>query len=159
MHKKDLGSLGEIAVAKDLIRQGYPCFTELGDNSRIDLIAIVDNVPVKIQVKAKTAGDGAIKISTRKTGPNNYIYRYKETDVDVVAVYSHEYDAIGYISIREFLGNDTNVTFRIVPTKNNQENGVRYLADYSEFQQALRDYTPCTLTCNDEGDEIVQTTT
>jgi hypothetical protein len=40
LHNKTKGALGEIAVAKDLLAKGYQVFAELGDNSRVDLIAM-----------------------------------------------------------------------------------------------------------------------
>lgn len=33
MHKKDIGTIGELRIALDLKKQGYPVFSELGDIS------------------------------------------------------------------------------------------------------------------------------
>lgn len=53
LHSKAKGALGEIAVAKDLLAQGYQVFVELGDNSKVDLIVLgSDFLPIKVQVKS-----------------------------------------------------------------------------------------------------------
>ena len=53
LHKKNKGSIGELKVAADLITKGFSVFTELGDNSKVDLIAIENSTykTYKIQVK------------------------------------------------------------------------------------------------------------
>jgi hypothetical protein len=40
MHTKDAGTVGELAVILQLKQAGYGVFTEVGDNSSIDLIVI-----------------------------------------------------------------------------------------------------------------------
>lgn len=52
MHSKQLGNLGETIVAASLIKKGYSVFTQLGDLSKIDLLAVgSDFNPIKIQIK------------------------------------------------------------------------------------------------------------
>ena len=87
LHAKIKGNIGEAIIAADLMKLGYSVFTEMGDNSRIDLIAAKDNDLIKIQVKSRKSNDvGAVEISNRKAGPN-YRYKYQPDDVDVFAIY------------------------------------------------------------------------
>lgn len=87
MHAKKKGNIGESAVILDLIRQGYDVFTEFGDNSKVDLIALDDDgIPFKIQVKYIEPKNGKIVIHAKKSGPN-YKYKYTTKDVDWFAVY------------------------------------------------------------------------
>ena len=46
------GTLGEIAVCKELMRLGYSVFSELGNSSKVDLIVLDENYKTyKVQVK------------------------------------------------------------------------------------------------------------
>ena len=61
---KALGSRGELLAAADLIDKGYNVFTEMGDNSPIDLIAVNpdDHSIVKLQVKTASVKDGKVVV-------------------------------------------------------------------------------------------------
>lgn len=62
------GTLGEIAVCKDLIQLGYKVFVEFGNFSKIDLIALDDEFEVyKIQVKAIESKDEVVTVYSIKT--------------------------------------------------------------------------------------------
>lgn len=52
MQSKILGTSGELRVAHELYKRGYACFAEMGDTSRIDLIAAIGKRLVRIQVKS-----------------------------------------------------------------------------------------------------------
>jgi hypothetical protein len=77
MHSKTKGSIGQLTIAADLLSKGYEVFTELGDNSKIDLIAVSKDYDlIKIQVKCLTPVNGSVKLSCIKSGPN-YSFRYE----------------------------------------------------------------------------------
>lgn len=159
MHRKDLGTIGELTVARHLLEQGYSVFTEQGDNSKVDLIALIDNVPIKIQVKTCFSSNGKVLLYLKKNA-KGYDYQYTTDDCDVFALYVKDLDNIGYISSKEALTYNSMVSFRTddTQTQHNQYS-VRKFIDYVDIRKALRDYTPLTLTSNIEGEEIVQTTT
>lgn len=140
MHRKDKGSIGELAVAQFLLRQGFPCFTELGDNSKVDLIALIDNMPILIQVKARKIKNGSIQIKSSKSA-KGYSYKYQTCDFDVLAVYSYEIDDIGFVSAADFCSFNS-MSFRVMSPKNNQKTKIRLLSDYSDIRKALVDYRP-----------------
>lgn len=142
MHTKQSGSLGELKVAADLIARGYAVFTELGDLSKVDLIVLVGNQPVKLQVKARTSKHGRVEVSKRKSGPN-YQFVYQEGEVDVFAIYVIDIDR-KYVSASEFL-KGTTFSIRVDPARNGQQKKVRAWQAYTDFKRALRGHTQPTL--------------
>lgn len=158
MHSKTLGVLGESRVLHDLIRQEFPVFKEFGDNSKVDLIAIIDKRPVTIQVKCVTLVSGAARLNRCKAGPN-YRFKYTEEDCDVFAMYIYERDIIVYVTSKELCQYSTGMTFRIDPSKNGQDQNIRNLKGYTDIREVLRGHEPNPLTDNAEGDDMVQTTT
>lgn len=138
LHAKIKGNVGEMAVAKDLMLKGYSVFYELGDNSRIDLIAEKNNNLFKIQVKALTSRNGEyVELKGYKTGPN-YSFRYDRNDIDVFAIYVLDLDKIVYLS-SNFLEYQNTITIRFKPTKNNQTKSCHLFKDYISFENALSD--------------------
>ncbi len=119
-HSKHKGTLGEVAVTKHLLQNGYSVFTEVGDLSRTDLIVLIDKIPIKLQVKSCNAKDGAVEVVSKKSGPG-YKYRYQIEDVDVFAIYVLNHDLVFYVSAKEHLKNSTGSKFRINRPLNSQK--------------------------------------
>jgi hypothetical protein len=140
MHSKMKGNLGEAAVIKDLIINGFAVFKEIGDLSKVDLIAEKDNKLIKIQVKAATSSNGSVNFKAIKSGPN-YRFRYQESEVDIFAFYCLDCDVLGYMKASTFLsGNKDGRTFRVKDAKNNQSQKIIWLKDLT-LVGLLRDYT------------------
>ncbi len=135
MHSKEKGNLGELRIAADLVSQGYPVFTELGDNSKVDLIALVGNKPIKLQVKALKEVNGVVSLDTRKSGPS-YSFRYSIEQIDIFAVYVYNRDVIFYISAEELLVSKASRKFRLDKPKNDCGTS-SMVYDYSEFTNCL----------------------
>lgn len=140
LHSKQLGSMGVLRVAAHLMSQGYSVFTELGDLSRVDLIVLVVNQPVKVQVKTRNLKDGKVVIDSRKSGPG-YLYRYRPEDVDIFAVYIPERDLVLFLDVNEVLQAKSTTVIRVDRSKNNQMEGINWFEDYLDFERALRDHT------------------
>lgn len=132
---------------------------DVGDNCRADIIALVHDVPIRIQVKSTIAKNGKAAFSTIKTGPGGYRYSYVEADFDVYALYEITTDSIAYMSAKEALRSKSNISFRLYPSNGYNQFKPKSFEDYSSIRKALRDYTSPALTFPDEGEEIVQTTT
>jgi len=159
MHTKAKGTLGELKIAADLVEKGYGVFTELGDLSKIDLIAVSSDYHLhKIQVKCYNSDNGVVKIYATKSGPN-YKFRYENHQIDIFAVYVLDRDTILYISANEVLSCNKLLTVRFDEVKNSQTKGVHYFGKYLDIKKALRGHTQDTPPDNAEGDEMVQTTT
>jgi len=136
LHKKQLGSIGEMLVAANLMAHGYSVFTELGDLSRTDLIAIIDNVPIRIQVKTRRIRNDVVEMELKKSGPN-YKYKYMSTDVDVFALYVPGY-GIGYFSSEFCNTNKASLTVRINPPKVRAHKKCRFLKHFRDIRQAIK---------------------
>lgn len=136
VNHKVRGTVGELAVAQKLMLLGYPVFTELGDNSRVDLIALVDDCPVKIQVKTTTVSDGLVCLHVRKTTVR-YSYTYKITDVDIFAVYVEDSGDIFFVSSSEALVHSSVLSFRAKDSNKGNSKNARYLVDYYDILDAL----------------------
>ena len=142
MHSKVKGNIGEAAIVLDLIKQGYPVFTELGDNSKVDLIVLIDNIPVKVQVKYRTIDEGgSVELKAAKAGPN-YRFRYIGSDVDVFACYVPEEEIVFYVSASEVVASKGGLKFRILPSRSRNKTAFRFAKDYYSITDALKSYAP-----------------
>lgn len=94
------GSLGEIAVAKELIKQGYEVYSGITDNTKYDLLAILDGQIYRVEVKSTKQPEkrsGAYKIELKRTRSNkkkNTIYLFDNTEVDILGVYLEDIDRV-----------------------------------------------------------------
>lgn len=159
MHAKDFGVLGELKVATDLVRQGYQVFKELGDNSKIDLIAVDSDYNTwKIQVKCRSVDKhGAVKLDRFKWGPN-YKFQYMRKHADIYAVYIPETDQICYVPASILMSKSRRLTIRVTDAKSNQREKVNYASDFLDLKRALRDCTQDIPPSDEEDDDPVQTT-
>lgn len=139
LHKKLKGNIAELATATELAKLGLAVFRELGDNSRVDLITIVEGRCIKIQVKwAKVEPEGCVFLYTVKTGPNNYRYKYTLEDIDVFALYVEDTSEVLFISAKEAVLSKSTMSIRYIPSKNNQRAGVRMAEDYRSFLKSIQ---------------------
>lgn len=156
-HTKQLGDIGQLAVALEMKKRKHSVFTEMGDLSKTDLVVLVnDRLPIRIQVKTATVNkNGSIVLSRKKDGPN-YRFKYETEMVDLFALHCLDTGETAFVTSQELCNHSAGMTFRIKPSKNGQLKGCRFLEDYS-FERALRDYTQSTQTDKAVGEEIVQT--
>jgi hypothetical protein len=138
MHSKVKGTIGHLTIATELIRNGCEVFTELGDNSKVDLIALYNNRPIKIQVKAYTSEDSGscVKVYSTKSGPN-YKFKYSENEVDIFAIYVLDTNDIFYVPSIELCKANKMISVRIKEAKNNQTNKIRSIENYKDFIKAI----------------------
>ena len=139
MHSKVKGSLGELKTMAHILGLGYPVFFEYGDSSKVDLITIVDSKVVTIQVKAFKSSSGKVSITNRSSGPG-YRYVYKDTDVDVFAVYVPDKDILLFINSKVLCSSEnSSVTIRLEDSKNGQLKKVRKKEDYIDFLKSFEE--------------------
>ena len=157
MHRKHLGTLGEVSVAKAAMSAGLHVFVELGDLARVDLIALdpQDGRLYKIQVKTVHNRTGAVRIKRSKVGPN-YSYTYRPEDFDILAIYLPESDEIAYLKSEEL---ERSITLRVDSPRNNQQQGITWFRDYTSLERVLRDHEQDASAGQAGGDDMVQTTT
>ena len=155
MHNKLKGSIACSAVVLALQQNGFNVFSEIGDLSRVDLIAEKNNILRKIQVKFSGQTADVARLRLTKSGPCSYTYTYSNKDVDWFAVYSPGNNCIAWVSFQE-IQQSKHVTIRLKHTKNHQQKGIKLVAEYS-IDKFLRDFTQDTVPSHDE--DKVQTTT
>ena len=132
MHSKLKGNIAFSAVTLALQKAGINVFSEIGDYSKIDLIAEINSVCVKIQIKYSGSDKDKATLRLKKSGPNGYRYTYSEKDVDYFAIYHDHSEKIAWISSKDALEErNTMVIFRVEPPKNNQKIGINLIDDYS----------------------------
>lgn len=135
MHSKNKGNIGELCAAKELSRLGYNVFRELGDLSKIDLIAEKDLKLIRFQVKAITPTKEVLQVKSSKSGPN-YKFKYQDNMVDIFSIYDLENDKIYWISSNELLAKSM-LSLRLVIPKNNQYYNVNWAKNYFDLNIAL----------------------
>lgn len=146
LHPRDAGKIGELAVILQLKQSGYTVFTEVGDNSPVDLIVLTDTGrSLTSQVKSCSSSSGKAELSLRKAGPHGYLRKYRDEKVrvDFFALNVHDTGQIAYISAKEAFDRspaNAKLTFRLTSPRNGQNRGVHYLNDDADFEGVLRDY-------------------
>lgn len=155
------GTLGEIAVCKEIVKLGYSVFVEFGSHSKVDLIVLDEEFcAYKIQIKATKSKNNIVEVYSIKNCLNpKYNSTYTTKQVDIFAVYICDLDLVFYVTAKEVLRNGKISKFRLSKSKNGQKKFVRYVQEYLDFKKALRDCTLHAQTDLAVGDETVQTTT
>lgn len=136
MHSKTKGNIAEAAIALELTRLGYNVFKELGDLSKIDLVAEKDQKLIRIQCKGITPKKGVLILDFRKSGPN-YSFRYNQDQFDIFAVCNLQTGAVCWIPNSYLSENRNGFHIRIEPAKNKQIQGVHSFSDYQDLDKIL----------------------
>lgn len=132
---KRIGNLGEIAAMAKLAEMEIPIYMQIGDAELADLIILVDNQPLKIQVKTTTTYNGICSkfdLTSRQSykprtnlKAKRHIYSQDEIDAFIC------YDAVTKkLFIVENDMNRVSFWVRYSKTKNNQSKKVNYYEDY-----------------------------
>ena len=127
---------GDIAEAKALFefsKRKIPVLIPWGDKDRYDMVIEYNQRFLKVQVKyCGEECNGAIICYARSSQDNrthkNY-FLYKD-DVDFLFFYNEKYDKCALVPIKE-IGEQSTISLRITPTKNNQRKNIRFFDDYS----------------------------
>ena len=139
-HSKQKGNLGFSATLKELHKLGYNVFTEIGDNSRIDLIVEVENKLIKLQVKYATETNGKVTLKLQKSGPNGYRYTYTTLDIDIFSVYIPSIDKVIFVPAKLALKNTKAFNIRFVESKNKQNKFVHFINEFENLDEILKNF-------------------
>jgi hypothetical protein len=134
---KAIGELSQAYIVARLIEIGYNVLVPYGDNLRYDLI--IEDSEEKLQrVQCKTGwieGDGAyIEFATASTyyhtkaGRTGHGRKDYQGQIEYFAVYCPAIRKIYLVPVDQV--GKTSAMLRLLPTKNNQEKGVRWASDY-----------------------------
>ena len=107
MHSLNKGKIGELAVYKDLIEQGYKIYEPLVDCNQVDLVVELENNSMQ-RVQIKTVNR-----------------------IDVVAVYFLPKNIIAYVPY----DNSHQLCLALSTGKNNQTKGRKWFYSYDRFPE------------------------
>jgi hypothetical protein len=132
MHSKLKGNIASTTTVLELQKRGFNVFSEIGDYSRIDLIAEKNSILRKIQVKYANSSreDGVAILRLEKSGPNGYRYTYDENDIDWFAVYSPITEKVYWVRSKIACKNNSMFKIRFLPPQNNQTSGVNLAENF-----------------------------
>ena len=129
-HPVDVGQRTEAIILAELVKRGYRVLLPFGVNHRHDLAIDLDGRFLRAQCKTGRLRNGCVvfhAVSIRSNTSRVVLRGYRgEADVFLVycdgtgQVYAVDVDKVGACE----------VTLRVDPTGNNQEQGVRWAADY-----------------------------
>ncbi len=136
-HSKQKGNLGFSATIKELHRLGINVFSEIGDLSRIDIIAEVEKTLLTIQVKYATEKKSSVELPLRKCGPNGYKYVYDSSDVDIFSVYLPIKDKVIFIPSSLACKNKSSFIIRFEDTQHKNQFGVHYIKEFDNLKSVL----------------------
>lgn len=126
MHSLNKGRIGELAVHKDLIKQGYNIYTPVVDSDQVDLVVELKNGGMnKVQIKTVTE-------LKRGTAVTVDLTKYKDTKrIDVVAVYYLPKDIVAYVPY----DNSHALSLALSTGKNNQTKGRKWFYSYDRYPE------------------------
>lgn len=133
---KHLGNEGEAAVMLELTKLNLPVFKELGDSSPVDLITVINGIPITIQVKSTSSQNKqSAVLQVRKTG--KHTRTYNSTEFNLFALYISDLGRVLWINSSEALQRKTTINFRFKESLNGQKKGIRNAGDYVDFYKAI----------------------
>jgi PD-(D/E)XK endonuclease len=150
---KAKGDLAELAVALDLVRQGYTIAFPYGEDSDYDLIVSRDDRLERIQVKYTESNGEVVVVKCRchslTNGKVRKTKRYTAATVDWMAVYDRTSDRCYYVPAWMLGDGRAHLSLRLTPPKNGQRARIRFAERYlsleGEPDSALLEVEPAGL--------------
>lgn len=125
-HSSDIGKMGELAVRKELIKQGYKVYMPESDTEQVDLIVELENKTYK-RVQVKT-----IRKANRSTAVEIRLLKYVNTNrVDIIAIYLVEKDIIAFVPYT----NQKSLNLALTTAKNNQKKERKWFYQFARFPE------------------------
>jgi hypothetical protein len=130
---KTKGDLGQAMVMADALKRGYKVALPLGEDWRYDLIVEKQKKLLRIQCKYVESTSGVVKVRCETHDGRSY-YKYKQADLDYIAVYDKITDKCYYVK-SDYLGMNGRgaISLRIAKTKNGQKKKVLNAEDFLKF--------------------------
>ena len=148
---KQKGDLAELKVAADLVARGCCLSFPYGEDCDYDLIADMNGVLHRVQVKY-TESDGRVVLMRCRShsltkGKVRHTKYYTAETVDWIAVYDRTTDRCYYCPASELGSGRSYLHLRLVPTRNGQRIGIRQASDYlnPDLEQDPRRMEPAGL--------------
>jgi hypothetical protein len=121
-------------IAADLVRRGYKIAIPYGEDWDFDLIVCRAEKLERVQCKYTRSNGKVVVVRCRSHSLTNGRVRatklYTAATIDWLAVYDATTDECYYIPAHELGAGMQLMHLRLVPTRNNQESGIRAATDY-----------------------------
>lgn len=127
MNTKQLGNIGEAYALAKLVELGVPVYQQFGENEPADFIILVNEVPLKVQVKSSKNYNGEKTIFDLTSSVNGTRKKYSTQKVDVFLCYDIQTRKIFII---KNTGDMSTFAIRYTEPKNNQTKGINFYSDY-----------------------------
>lgn len=129
---KTKGDIGQVKVMGDLLTRGYKVALPLGEDWRYDLIVDKNSKLLRIQCKYVESTNGVIKVRCETHDGRSY-YKYKQEDLDYIAVYDKVTDGCYYISCKYLGKGRGSISLRTKEAKNRQKKLILKAEDFTKF--------------------------
>lgn len=126
---KLIGTMGELAVAADMLKQGWDVYTSVGDCSTADLVGYRDGVYIRVQVKTASKTWGAVTVGAARV-IGRKVVKYQPSDFDVLAIHVLDEKRTAYLPMK--LLQQTSMTLRLVPAKSNRKKDIHWFSDFEQ---------------------------
>lgn len=135
MNTTDLGRIGEAKVIARLTELGWYPFVDVSGKCSIDLIALRNGEIRRIQVKSCQSSNngGTWQIQLKSVRPNrtgNVIKFLDITQVDCIAIYLHDIDAVVFVRTSDM---DVISTINFRETQSKFTKSSRLVKDYQDL--------------------------
>jgi len=131
MNTSQIGNIGEAKVLCKFVELGVPVYTPVGDGNEIDMIAIFNDKPNRIQVKTtESVRDDGLMMwrTTRQDGYRGGRARYDSQSVDYFAFYCIQSDVLCLMPSTD-IKNDT-MSIRLDSYSGVRLSTMRFASDY-----------------------------
>lgn len=126
------GDLGQAMVMADALKRGYKVALPLGEDWRYDLIVLKDSKLLRIQCKYVESTNGVVKVRCETHDGRSY-YRYKQEDLDYIAVYDKITDKCYYVSCLYLGKGRGSISLRTINARNGQKKKILKAEDFTKF--------------------------
>ena len=127
------GDIAELKVIEWCLQNDYIPLTPFGgaNRCRYDIAYDTGEKIIRVQVKCRSLYKDklTIQLSKQQNGRSGLTLRYSEDEFDKLIAYCPDTNSL-YDIPYELFGEQSLLTFRVTPTKNNQQIGVNMLNDY-----------------------------
>jgi PD-(D/E)XK endonuclease len=137
-HTKNKGDLGILHAQLDLAKKGYGLLAPITEHEAFDLVAYRDRTFLRVQVKYRTAVNGAITVPLKASWADRHGVHSVHVDtgaIDLLCIYCPDTDRCYYV---DPLMVRVSVVLRVDAARNNQRKGIAWAKDHLEIPATVR---------------------
>ena len=133
------GNVAEAEIVASAVKLGIDVYRPVGEGGRYDMIFEVDKRLIRVQCKWAPRNGEVVVLrcySCRRSRTGMLKRVYLDGEIDAFAAYCPDIDRCYFLPFELFTGR-TQVSLRLGPCKNNQQDGINWAKDF-EFAATLR---------------------